>query len=108
MLAVFAEFERDLLRERVNAGMVAAQKRGKHCGRPPTARAKSDKVKQLFSEGLTKARSPKSSALVERRLFERLGRNQRFHERHNGFPLRVDNLKSQHRYSLLCPSDLFD
>lgn len=32
-MAVLAEFERDLIRDRVNAGIKAAQKRGKHCGR---------------------------------------------------------------------------
>lgn len=33
-LATFAEFERDLLRERVKAGMSDARNRGKHVGRP--------------------------------------------------------------------------
>ena len=54
MLAVFAEFERDLLRERVRAGMAAAQKRGKHCGRPAKARARYEEVEQLFAQGLNK------------------------------------------------------
>lgn len=34
MLAVFAEFERDLIRERIQAGMAAARARGKKPGRP--------------------------------------------------------------------------
>lgn len=54
MLAVFAEFERDLLRERVKSGMQAAQKRGKHCGRPAKARARYEEVEQLFAQGLNK------------------------------------------------------
>ena len=33
-LAVFAEFEREQIRERTKAGMQAAKKRGKHIGRP--------------------------------------------------------------------------
>jgi putative DNA-invertase from lambdoid prophage Rac len=33
-LATFAEFERDLLRERVKAGMTDARNRGKRIGRP--------------------------------------------------------------------------
>lgn len=33
-LAVFAEFEREQIRERTKAGMAAAKKRGKHVGRP--------------------------------------------------------------------------
>ena len=35
MLAAFAQFERDLLRERVIAGVRRAQAQGKHCGRKP-------------------------------------------------------------------------
>ena len=33
-LALFAEFEREQIRERTRAGMAAAKKRGKHIGRP--------------------------------------------------------------------------
>ena len=54
MLAVFAEFERDILRERVQAGMAQARKNGKAIGRPATARAKADKIQELFSQGLSK------------------------------------------------------
>lgn len=34
VLAAIAEFERELIRERVKAGMKEAQRREKHCGRP--------------------------------------------------------------------------
>jgi DNA invertase Pin-like site-specific DNA recombinase len=34
VLAAIAEFERDLIRERVVAGMKEARRKGKHCGRP--------------------------------------------------------------------------
>lgn len=33
-LSAVAEFERSIIRERVKAGMEAAKRRGKHCGRP--------------------------------------------------------------------------
>jgi len=36
-LAVFAEFEREILRERVCAGLAHARQNGKKLGRPPTA-----------------------------------------------------------------------
>src|SRR3954449_11736176 len=36
MLAVFAEFERDILRDRVKAGIAQARKEGRPHGRPPT------------------------------------------------------------------------
>jgi DNA invertase Pin-like site-specific DNA recombinase len=34
MMGVFAEFERSMIRERVNAGIARAKAGGKHCGRP--------------------------------------------------------------------------
>jgi DNA invertase Pin-like site-specific DNA recombinase len=34
MMGVFAEFERAMIRERVNAGIARAKASGKHCGRP--------------------------------------------------------------------------
>jgi len=34
IMAAFAELEREMIRERVGAGMKAARHRGKHCGRP--------------------------------------------------------------------------
>ena len=37
LLAVFAEFEREILRERVRAGLAHARESGIRLGRPPTA-----------------------------------------------------------------------
>jgi DNA invertase Pin-like site-specific DNA recombinase len=37
MASVFAAFERDMLIERINAGLARARKEGKHLGRPRTA-----------------------------------------------------------------------
>jgi DNA invertase Pin-like site-specific DNA recombinase len=39
MLGVFAEFERAMIRERVQAGLARARSQGKRLGRPPTAAA---------------------------------------------------------------------
>lgn len=44
LLAVFAEFERDILRERVRAGIAEARSTGKQHGRPKTVASKSDEV----------------------------------------------------------------
>jgi DNA invertase Pin-like site-specific DNA recombinase len=55
MLAVFAEFERDMLRERVKAGIAHARAQGKKHGRPKTAALKADQVKALFAQGYSKA-----------------------------------------------------
>jgi putative DNA-invertase from lambdoid prophage Rac len=44
VLAGIAEFERDLLRERVRSGLAAARARGKVLGRQPGQRPKSDRL----------------------------------------------------------------
>jgi DNA invertase Pin-like site-specific DNA recombinase len=51
MLAVFAEFEREILRERVRAGIVEARSKGKRHGRPKTAANKKEEAKRLFKNG---------------------------------------------------------
>ncbi len=55
LMAALAEFERDLLRERVRSGIAAARKRGVIFGRRPGHRVKADrfapKVLQLVGEG---------------------------------------------------------
>ncbi len=55
MLAVFAEFEREIIRERVRAGLAQARAEGKALGRPPSAAKKEKEVKKLFAKGLSKA-----------------------------------------------------
>jgi putative DNA-invertase from lambdoid prophage Rac len=55
LMASLAEFERDLLRERVRSGLAAARARGKKLGRQHGERPKSEKmtpmVLQLINEG---------------------------------------------------------
>lgn len=55
LLAVFAEFERDILRERVKAGIAQARREGRPHGRPPTARRKSKQIKRLYACGVSKS-----------------------------------------------------
>jgi putative DNA-invertase from lambdoid prophage Rac len=55
LLAVFAEFEREILRERVRAGIAQARQQGKPHGRPPTARRKAPQVRELFAGGLSQS-----------------------------------------------------
>lgn len=52
LFASFAEFERGLIRERVNAGVREAQRRGKHCGRPVRV-FRRDEALRLKSEGMS-------------------------------------------------------
>jgi putative DNA-invertase from lambdoid prophage Rac len=55
LLAVFAEFEREILRERVRAGLAQARQNGKQLGRPVTAARKTDQIRKLYSAGISKA-----------------------------------------------------
>ena len=52
VLAAIAEFERDLIRERVIAGMKEAKRRGKHCGRP-MIEFNMDQAAELRKNGLS-------------------------------------------------------
>jgi putative DNA-invertase from lambdoid prophage Rac len=54
MLAVFAEFERDILRDRVKAGIAQARKEGRPHGRPPTVAKHATVVRKLSQEGVSK------------------------------------------------------
>ena len=55
LLAVFAEFEREILRERVRAGLAHARANGKRLGRPLRASLQSDQVRKLRRSGLSKS-----------------------------------------------------
>src|SRR5437763_98560 len=55
LLAVFAEFEREILRERVRAGLAHARQNGKKLGRPVTAGLQADKARKLYRAGVSKA-----------------------------------------------------
>jgi DNA invertase Pin-like site-specific DNA recombinase len=55
LLAVFAEFEREILRERVRAGLAHARQNGQTLGRPITAATKAGEVRALRRAGISKA-----------------------------------------------------
>src|SRR5438046_588891 len=55
LLAIFAEFEREILRERTRAGLAQARLNGQRLGRPLTAARKADQVRKLDRAGTSKA-----------------------------------------------------
>jgi len=55
LLAVFAEFERDILRERVKAGIAQARQQGKPHGRPATVAPQKETIQKLHAQGMSKA-----------------------------------------------------
>jgi len=55
LLSVFAEFEHEILRERIRAGIAEARLQGKHLGRPVTAGKKTGQIRKLYRSGVSKA-----------------------------------------------------
>jgi DNA invertase Pin-like site-specific DNA recombinase len=55
LLAIFAEFERDILRERVKAGIAQARQRGRRHGRPPSVAHRAADIQHLAATGLSKS-----------------------------------------------------
>ena len=55
ILSVFAEFEREILRERVRAGIAQARKEGRPHGRPRTASLKVNEILRLHGERVSQS-----------------------------------------------------
>ena len=55
LLSVFAEFEREILGERVRAGLAHARQNGKRLGRPLTAGLHASQIRKLHRAGLSKS-----------------------------------------------------
>jgi DNA invertase Pin-like site-specific DNA recombinase len=55
LLAIFAEFEREILRERTRAGLAQARQNGKRLGRPVTAGLQATEIRKLHRAGVAKA-----------------------------------------------------
>ena len=77
LLAVFAEFEREILRERVRAGLAHARQNGQRLGRPATAGLHADKIRKLYRAGTSKSEIARrlqiGRTFVRRILKERIG-----------------------------------
>jgi putative DNA-invertase from lambdoid prophage Rac len=55
LLAIFAEFEREILRERTRAGLAHARQNGQRLGRPVTAGLQAAEIRRLHRIGVAKA-----------------------------------------------------
>jgi DNA invertase Pin-like site-specific DNA recombinase len=55
LLSVFAEFEHEILRERIRSGIAEARLKGKRFGRPLTAAKKAGQIRKLYRAGVSKA-----------------------------------------------------
>ena len=74
MMGVFAEFEREMLRERINAGLSRAKeqgtKTGRPIGRPVIPPMKIRKVKELREQGITYKKIALATGVSERKCYE--------------------------------------
>jgi DNA invertase Pin-like site-specific DNA recombinase len=52
MCGVFAEFEREMIRERVNSGLARAKEKGTRLGRRPVAPSVEKRIRELKAEGM--------------------------------------------------------
>jgi putative DNA-invertase from lambdoid prophage Rac len=55
LLSVFAELEREILRERVRAGLAHARQQGRRLGRPPSVVHKAVQARKLHQQGNSKS-----------------------------------------------------
>ena len=60
MMGVFAEFERAMIRERVNAGLTRARAQGKRLGRPRITKTKENRIRTLLEKGMGMNRAAKT------------------------------------------------
>jgi putative DNA-invertase from lambdoid prophage Rac len=63
LLSLFAEFEHEILRERIRAGIAEARLKGKRFGRPLTVGKKAAQIRKLYRSGVSKDRPPPRSAV---------------------------------------------
>jgi DNA invertase Pin-like site-specific DNA recombinase len=76
LLASLAEFERETIKERVNAGMAAARKAGIHLGRPPSLnRVQTEEARRMMGEGKPARQVAALLKTSERSLFRALVRH---------------------------------
>ena len=74
VIGAVAEFEKDIIRERVKAGLENAKRNGKRLGRPPVPEGVLEKAKALRSEGLSFRKIGKRLGVDEGTVRKRLKR----------------------------------
>lgn len=75
VFGALAEFERSLIRERVNAGLAAAAKRGRRGGRPPALSAeKVEAIVKALDDGASQASACRSFGVPRSTLIDSLKR----------------------------------
>jgi DNA invertase Pin-like site-specific DNA recombinase len=75
IVGAVAEFEKDIIRERVIAGLANARLKGKRLGRPPKAAALYEQARIMRSEGLSFRKIGKQLGVDEGTIRKRLNQN---------------------------------
>jgi DNA invertase Pin-like site-specific DNA recombinase len=73
LLAVFAELERDFLKERVVAGIEEARRKGKSIGRPEISEQTKKKVQSMWAKNKTKTEIEKVTGISRRSISRIVG-----------------------------------
>ena len=90
LLAVFAAFEREILGERVRAGLAHARQNGKRLGRPLTAALHADQVRKLRRSGLSKSEIARRLNIGRTSVRRILDRRTQDEQRPNRVPQNLD------------------
>src|SRR5437870_10166841 len=86
LLAIFAEFEREILRERTRAGLAHARENGKRLGRPATAAAHTAEIRELRRAGVSKSEIARRLEIGRTSVHRILGRPISLRNRRSDFP----------------------
>lgn len=109
ILAIFANFERDLLKERVKSGIAEARKRGKQHGRPNKAEVLAEQMQALWKQGKTHTEISNRLNVSRASVYNFLGSARKSKKEKNqakiiflnSFKLIVDNLKNNLNKTIL-------
>jgi len=66
LLSIFAEFEREMMRERVKAGLAEARRRGKQLGRPRTAMSHKDTIIKMYESKISQSEIARQLGIARR------------------------------------------
>ena len=95
LLAIFAEFEREILRERTRAGLAHARQNGKRLGRPETAVAHAAEIGKLYRAGVSKSEIARRLQIGRTSVRRILAAKVMKRPNHEKIPMREDRIHNE-------------